>query len=149
VNTEPNPNHLPPAVGKPSVALFVRGRWSILFVGAYLSLATIVFFFLLCRSVDRWSHGRVSLILVVPDLSATVGGVILGAMVWRYAAAVRRFNLEGEPATQLLESAHAKLWRWAAVLLAIQLVITAIAVTRPAIQPNANDELPPTQNHEP
>jgi len=134
VNSEPNPDQAPPTVTNPTARMFVRGRRSILFVTAYCALASLFSLYVLGRAGVQLGNGRTDL-LVVAELIRAVGAIVFTLFLWRYASAVKRYNLNEETAAAKLEAAHLALWRWVAVFLALNLLIMTLIVSLPAIPP--------------
>lgn len=130
----------PPADADRSPPLFVRGRWAIVLVAAFLSLAALFLLFNLRRTALLWLGGKMDDLWAAGDVFRAGGALLLMVLVGRYAAAVRKFNREGEPAAAALESAHAALWRLGALLLVVHLLHTAVVLTRATVPPPVVDK---------
>jgi hypothetical protein len=134
VNSEPNPDQLPPIAAKPTARMIVRGRGLILFVTAYCAFASLFYLYVLRRAGVQWGNGRRDW-LVVGELIQAAGAIVFTLFLWRYATAIKRYNLNGETAAAKLEAAHLALWRSVAVFLVLIMLYMTVIVSLPAIPP--------------
>lgn len=113
-------------------SLNLHGRGYILFVVAYLALASAFFLFTSIHSVARWGDGKRELFWVAGELIRAGSASLVTVLLWRYAKAIERHKTHME--SSRLERAHLSLWKWSAMLLAINLAYLSLVAARPSIQ---------------
>jgi hypothetical protein len=102
-----------------------RGGRAVLFVGVTFALYGLLSLYLFVIGVSNWlERDYPTPLWLAGNLLRGFGLSILAPLMVRYSVAVRRYDQTGGGMLRVA-AAHATMWRWAAGLLAAQLVQSA------------------------
>ena len=141
----PPPKPSPEPTPTPTPPRFIRGTWAILCVAVFCAVASLFSLHVVLRRLDAPAGEKWDTLWFAGDVIRAAGFTILAGFLGWYALAVWNHNGAPVGGWQIWESAHAYLWRCAALFILLHAIQTAMVLSRPAVPLPADQPRPQRQ----